>query len=208
MLLILKKKVAVTIKFHLFLPEIMPISSSIFVSRIPFGSLTQVAFGNKFFSFMHIMYDMDRNTIEKKMTAYVYDHTLAKSLFRLVTEDQVFHYQLTVTPVVRFHADNRETIWKKFCRKVAILFAGDGGTVNVPAIINDVVLLCVNYMNGIMARSSRKHILGSFTMTLSEPRERLINTIGKFSTKWHQMVCPVFLLKILLSCSAILKSKS
>lgn len=48
----------------------------------------------------------------------MYNHTLAKSLFRSVTEDQVFHYQNTVTPMVMNHADNRETIWRAFCRKV------------------------------------------------------------------------------------------
>ena len=56
--------------------------------------------------------------VEKKITAHVYNHTLAKSLFRMVTEDQVFHYQNTVTPMVLNHADNRETIWRAFCRKV------------------------------------------------------------------------------------------
>lgn len=88
------------------------------MNRINFSALTQVAFGNKFFSFIYCQRDEERNIVEKKITAYVYNHTLAKSLFRLVTEDQVFHYQNTVTPMVLNHADNRETVWKAFCRKV------------------------------------------------------------------------------------------
>ena len=93
--------------------------------RIPFGVLTQVAFGNKFFSFVYQMRDNERNIVEKKMTCYVYNHTLARSLFRTVTEDQVFHYQPTVSSVVINHADNRETAWRFFCRKVRkIIFYG------------------------------------------------------------------------------------
>lgn len=93
-------------------------SQSLILHRISFSSLTQVAFGNKFFSFIYCQRDDERNLQEKKVTAYVYNHTLAKSLFRSVTEDQVFHYQNTVTPMVMNHADNRETIWRAFCRKV------------------------------------------------------------------------------------------
>ncbi len=89
--------------------------------RISFSSLTQVAFGNKFFSFIYCTRDEERNLQEKKVTAYVFNHTLAKSLFRSVTEDQVFHYQNTVTPLVLNHADNRETIWRVFCRKVILI---------------------------------------------------------------------------------------
>lgn len=72
---------------------------------------------------MHILRDGERNTVERKVTAYVFNHVLAKSLFRLVTEDQVFHYQPTVMPVVTNHADNRETVWKEFRRKVYSLQA-------------------------------------------------------------------------------------
>ena len=88
--------------------------------RISFSSLTQVAFGNKFFSFIYVQRDEERAIVDKKTTAYVFNHTLAKSLFRTVTEDQVFHYQNTVTPMVMNHADTRETIWQLFSRKVYI----------------------------------------------------------------------------------------
>ena len=86
--------------------------------RIGYYSLTQVAFGTNFFAFNYYSRDEDNNFVEKKMRVYVRNHTVARSIFRDVTEEQVFFYQNSVQPHVLDHADTRYRRVKRICEKV------------------------------------------------------------------------------------------
>ena len=78
----------------------------------------QVAFGANFFSFMYHTRDEERNPVERKLKIVVQNHLVAKSIFRTVTEEQVFFYQNTVSNMVLNHADDRHKKWKSFRQKV------------------------------------------------------------------------------------------
>lgn len=104
----------------------------------------QVAFGASFFSFMYHTRDEERNPVEKKLRLNVQNHLVARSIFRTVTEEQVFFYQSTVSDLVLNHADDRHGAWKNFCRKV--LFVRCLTTPNSTSVIT---CQC-NYFHGIM----------------------------------------------------------
>ena len=63
--------------------------------------------------------DEENQLIEKRLKCILPCRTVAKSIFRMIAEEQVFFYQETVTEKIRNHADNSFRRWKRLYHKVS-----------------------------------------------------------------------------------------
>ncbi len=87
--------------------------------RVTFYNITQVSFGYKFFAFSYLTREEGTGVpVTKKIVFHVPNHAISRSLFRSVTEAQVFLHQTTVSPSVFNHSDHRNARVKRFCQKV------------------------------------------------------------------------------------------